>query len=476
MGIAYYLSLTVGNILAAFKTFLPAVIMVIIGTQFLFESILSFALNKMKKRKSYYKKPSKFIFISGMIYRLGQNAKGLANICILLTMVFITIAATFSIYNADKQIINSMFPRSNMLEIANKNNKDVLINNPDKIFSAINNMSNKNNIEASDFLFVEYFSNLVKIENNICTIGANYKMSNLFAIASITSIEKINSSLPANLQIEELNSDEIIIVSEAVNLDYSDPFKIAEKEFKLKKINPKLFYAIKDSVYFLKFYLQKVCIIFPNENELLKAKEAFNTMSDGRGFELSQYVFWDSKRDNIEDKEITEIYSKELANFSVNDILDDIFFVYKSKYNARLERKELSGSFLFLGVFLSLLFLLWLILIMYFRQITEGSEDRHRYSIMQKIGMDKSLIKKTSYEQILWLFILPVLIAVIHCIFGAEIFIQLLYGLGVLNQGAFISALIITIAFVSVLYIIFYAITARQYNRSVIGSPLLYRE
>nr|WP_255802780.1 hypothetical protein [Treponema denticola] len=113
------------------------------------------------------------------------------------------------------------------------------------------------------------------------------------------------------------------------------------------------------------------------------------------------------------------------------------------------------------------MFLIWLILIMYFKQIAEGVEDRKRYQIMLKIGMDSSLIKKASHAQLVWLFVLPVLVSIVHCFFASPLFSRLLLVFGLFNTAVFFAALLLTGGFTLILYLLFYKITLNKYNKII---------
>ncbi|MEL3906160.1 MAG: hypothetical protein P1P65_03880 [Treponema sp.] len=139
----------------------------------------------------------------------------------------------------------------------------------------------------------------------------------------------------------------------------------------------------------------------------------------------------------------------------------------ENKFESYKNRREFDGSFLFLGTFLSLMFLIWLILIMYFKQISEGLEDRRRWQIMLKIGMDSSLIKKTSHAQLVWLFVLPVLVSLVHCLFASPLFTQLLFAFGLFNKIVFFAALFLSGGFTLILYLVFYKITSSKYNKII---------
>ena len=199
------------------------------------------------------------------------------------------------------------------------------------------------------------------------------------------------------------------------------------------------------------------------KNELNALKEnARARFKNKKLLALEESLFWNTSADNL--KTIPPNYIQDIKKLAKSSEAD---FFYDNKFQSYKDRREFDGSFLFLGGFLSLMFLIWLILIMYFKQIAEGVEDRKRYQIMLKIGMDSSLIKKSSHAQLVWLFVLPVLVSIVHCFFASPLFSRLLLVFGLFNTTVFFAALLLTGGFTLILYLIFYKITLNKYNKII---------
>ncbi|UTC67119.1 MULTISPECIES: FtsX-like permease family protein [unclassified Treponema] len=472
-GAGYVLSILSFNPITALKNFLPAVILVIAGTFFLFESITVFILNKMKKRKSYYK-PAKFISVSGMIYRMGQHAKGLASICILLTMILLSLASVSSIYMASRKIVSKSFVRNHLLDrVFNKT--DAELQNKEKVIADIKEIGAEHKIETNDFLYVRYFHGIVNMSANIFYENADSYFSRTGVQLVLCSFDDIKNIFPKDLykKLTEIGTrmgdDEVFIFCNDNQIDYTRPLQIGKRSVKPKKLEAEFVSVIKNYPYVPYSPLPHINIIVKDAAKLDLIKNELNIVKENArgGFKnkktlaLAESFFWNTSADNLS---IPASYSKALQELAKSL---DAGLVYSDKFLAYKERREFDGTFLFLGAFLSLMFLIWLILIMYFKQISEGLEDRRRWQIMLKIGMDSSLIKKTSHAQLVWLFVLPVLVSLVHCFFASPLFTQLLFAFGLFNKIVFFAALFLSGGFTLILYLVFYKITSSKYNKII---------
>ncbi|EMB37635.1 FtsX-like permease family protein [Treponema denticola] len=473
IGSGYTLSVLSLNPIAALKTFLPAVLLVIAGTFFFFESITIFILNKMKKRKSYYR-PAQFISVSGMIYRMGQHAKGLASICILLTMILLTLASVTSIYMVSEKIISKAFIRNHQLNRLFKKD-NVELQNKESLIADIKEIGLKYNMETNDFLYVRYFYGISNISDNTLYENDDSYFSRNNVQIMLCSFEDIKNIFPDELykklltDAASMSDDEFFIFSNK-KINYKKPLQIGQKEFKLKKLESEFVSIMNNSPYIPYSPFPYINLIAKNSENLELIKNELNALKENtrarfknkKLLALEESLFWNTSADNL--KTIPPNYIQDIKKLAKSSEAD---FFYDNKFQSYKDRREFDGSFLFLGGFLSLMFLIWLILIMYFKQIAEGVEDRKRYQIMLKIGMDSSLIKKASHAQLVWLFVLPVLVSIVHCFFASPLFSRLLLVFGLFNTAVFFAALLLTGGFTLILYLFFYKITLNKYNKII---------
>ncbi|UTC62894.1 ABC transporter permease [Treponema sp. OMZ 787] len=471
-GAGYILSILSFTPMTALQFFLPAVIFVIAGTFFFFESITVFILNKMKKRKSYYK-PAKFISISGMIYRMSQHAKGLASICILLTMILLTLASVTSIYMVSEKIISKAFIRNHQLDkLFRKNNTE--LQNKEKLIADIKEIGLKHSIETKDLLYVRYFYGISNINGNVFYENDDSYFSRNNVQVMLCNLDDIKNIFPDELRKKllanaaNMNDDELFIFCNK-EVDCTKPLRIGQKEFKLTKLENKFVAILDNSPYIPYSPFPYINIIAKDSKSLDLIKDELNLLKENskvrfknkKQLTLEESFFWNTSADNLS---IPQSYSQDIQKLAKTS---EAGLFYHNKFESYKNRREFDGSFLFLGAFLSLMFLIWLILIMYFKQISEGLEDRRRWQIMLKIGMDSSLIKKTSHAQLVWLFVLPVLVSLVHCLFASPLFTRLLFAFGLFNKIVFFAALFLSGGFTLILYLVFYKITSSKYNKII---------
>ena len=337
-------------------------------------------------------------------------------------------------------------------------------------------MDKDNNIETKDFLYVKYFYGISNINDNAFYENDNSYFSSGSVQLMLCSFEDVKNIFPDELYKKLLTDaatmidDEIFIFCNNNQIDYTRPLQIGQKEFKVKKFEDKFVSVMSNSPYIPYSPFPYINLIVKNSENLEFIKNALNLLKENTkaGFKnkkllaLEESLFWNTSVDNI--KTIPQDYIQDIQKLTK---ASNAGLFYDNKFKSYKDRREFDGSFLFLGVFLSLMFLIWLILIMYFKQISEGMEDRRRYQIMRKIGMAPSLIKKTSQAQLVWLFVLPVLVSIVHCFFASPLFSRLLLVFGLFNTVIFFTALFLTGSFTLILYLLFYKITLNKYNKII---------
>lgn len=442
----YYISLTTKNPISAMMLFFGAVILVIIGTYLLFTAGSVTLLKALKKNKKYFYKPNHFISVSGMIYRMKQNAAGLANICILSTMVLVMISTTFSLWIGMEDLTRQRYPRE-IIAYTNANEEDI-----QTIREVSDQLLKDKKLEKEnilDYRYVEFTG--YQEEQSILTDRENIyaNMTDAICTVMVTDLDDYNQSMNTNYT---LNDNEILLYGNRKEFEY-DEFEVFDYKFKVKEqvdvfmgngnaaanVASGYFIVVKDETIVDDIYQLQ--------------KEVYGDYSSN----LYNYYGFDI---DASDTEIEEYYNSFIR--SLGDTGIDGYDV-ECKTVSYAGFMALYGGFLFIGIFLSVLFIMATILIIYYKQITEGYEDKDRFEIMQKVGMDHKLVKKSINSQVLTVFFLPLVTAVIHLAFAFPIISELLRMLMLSNTQLFIYCTLGCIGVFTLVYILIYSITAKSY-------------
>ncbi|SKA98083.1 putative ABC transport system permease protein [Caloramator quimbayensis] len=442
----YYISLTTKYPLAAVGGFFTAVILVIIGTYCIFISGSIVVLKMLRKNKKYYYKLNHFVSISSMLHRMKQHAAGLSNICILSTMVIVMLSTTISMYAGIEDVLRNRYPRNISVYVSKVSESQIKkINNAIEKQTSILNAAPKNII---NYHYI-YFITIQKGERFTIKEIDNYFPPDAAELVLVT-IDDYNRI--AN-ESESLSKGEVLLYSLNGNIE-GDVINISGLKLNIKRRLSSLYKegrltSIMANSYFLVADMDTI-------------KEVQNLLNSGRNNveHFSYYYGFDvnAKRD----------IQIKLTNALKNDLTK-----INPKVNVEGAEREregfyvLFGGLFFLGIFLGLLFIMAVVLAMYYNQILEGYDDKERYNIMKKIGMSCEKIRQIIKNQVLTVFFLPLVIAVIHLMFAFNILTKFLAMLNFTNVNLFIICTIITICVFSVIYTIVYALTAKTYYQIV---------
>ena len=458
----YYISLTTKEPLQAIGQFFVAVLLVVAGTYALFMAGSITLLKLLRKKKSYYYKTRHFTAISGMIYRIKQNAVGLANICILSTMVLVMVSITISLYAGMNDVLVTRFPSE-----AQITNQGINQNEERQIGELVASITKENHTNpTSQIRFHEgNFTALYndKTKNFNMTTAQSYGDTNIveFVMIPLSDYNKTEGKAVKLADNEVLiyhrkNKNKSSIKNEETIHLNNDSYKVAANldSMRIAKADATNsvdgWYVIVKDTNIIKKYLKAVY----GKDDMEDSVEDYH--------EFMQYVYsfnLDGSRTNRERTE--QILQEQLqAKFK----------------SAFIEGRELSrenfynfyGGFLFIGIFLGIIFLMATVLIIYYKQISEGYDDRERYQIMQKVGMSKKEVRQSIRSQVLLVFFLPLIMAVIHLAFAFKIITRLLSVLNLTNISLFFMYTVGTVAVFAVIYVIIYSITAREYYKIII--------
>ncbi len=450
LGAGYYISVTTRDIVSAFMMFFLAVILVILGTYMLFTAGSVFILKTLRKNKRYYYKTKHFISVSGLIYRMKQNAAGLANICILSTMVLVMISSTSCLMMGMDEILKENFPYDLTLEVRRaywSEDSEEKLSQFDEAVDIITEYEKE--ISRADFLYVMDFVGYFQ-DGKVSFEGT----SSPYFLCFVTA-EDYNKAFGGELVLKKgeiaaapLNKDDANFNSESINL-FGIECKIKEKA--------DYFYAHNGDNNVI---AEKAAIILSDIDAMHELSDKYREF-----YEISESGYRGDKVINI--------------NFTANDekrhnaILSDLaektgdFVLLTSRADGKYNFLDLYGGLFFLGLFLGTLFIMAAVLIIYYKQISEGYDDKKRFEIMQNVGLSKGEVRASIHSQVLTVFFLPLVMAGVHMTAAFPILKSLLEGMGMTKTWLFLSCTAVSFLVFAVFYIVVYLLTARSYYKIV---------
>ena len=435
LGNGYWIALTTEAPLEALLKFFVAVVCVIIGTYALFIAGSIVVLKILRKNKAYYYNPKHFTSVSGMIYRMKQNGAGLANICVLSTMVLVMVSTTVSLYAGMEDILDSRFPRDVSIVC---NEADT--NNEETLQRLIKEQCEKAGVKITDRVRYRYGSmNAVLKGNNLEKVEQYYPDNHFYYVEMITQ-EEYNRIEKQNVSLKE---QEILTYTTNGKCGKKQ-INIAGQNYQVKKELSEMTSQPKSTAEMYK----TLYIVFANAEQI----ERIESFSYADKFNL--------KGDDGKQKETLEQIQNEFYEKFPDGTMESRMLSRSSFY-------ELYGGLFFIGIYLGSMFIMATVLIIYYKQISEGYDDRERYQIMQKVGMSKKEVKRSIRSQVLSVFFLPLVVAVIHVAVAFKVMTKILGVLNLTNVSLFAVCTIIAIAVFAVFYIIVYSITAKEYYRIV---------
>lgn len=445
----YYIALTTESPLSALFLFFIAVILVIIGTYCLFTAGSIGVLKLVRKNKRLYYKPNYFISISGMIYRMKQNAVGLANICILSTMVLVTLSTTVSLYVGMEDVLRTRYPRNIM--ITSRKVTDAYITDVRDVVSetlAKYDLEPENKLEYRYLSFVSQQAGdtFLTDYNGVTGIGE-----------AIRVLYFIPSEDYSNFSGETVNLDEreVLLYSNQENYEY-DTISVLDLTFTVKEQLDSFAGDGSDAMNLTESYY----LVVKDMKVLEEIYQVQDRAFDGRGSEHTHYIGFDLSADS---DDVIAIHQDLRTALSSEEFLSNI----ESAEASKRDFYSLYGGLFFLGIFLGTLFILGTMLIIYYKQITEGYDDRQRFEIMQKVGMSQVEVKQSIRSQVLMVFFLPLVTATIHIAVAFKFVSKILAVLNLTNTVLFAWCTVGTILIFALFYAVVYSATAKVYYKIV---------
>lgn len=447
LGAGYAIALTTESAIAAVYFFFVAVVLVMIGTYCLFTSGSIALLKILRKNKSYYYKLEHFISVSGMMHRMKQNAVGLANICILSTAVIVMLSTTISLYVGVEDALRTRFP-SNVM-ISAEYTSDEKIKTLEQVVEQ--HLAKAKVIPQNAFHYRSQGLASLQEGDKFTPAQASSYSSNRFAFLELVPLEDYNQMENKS---EELNEDQILIYSLRGKIA-GDTIDINGYELSIKERLPSMNSQGEDSVALSNSYyiVVKDMATINRVYQALMGEEETNQR-------MRFYYGFDMKESSETQVALTKALQKELDQVGVKGYVAGVESSRDSFYTVY-------GGLFFLGLFLGLLFIMATVLIIYYKQIAEGYDDRERYEIMQKVGMSLHEVKKSIRSQVLTVFFLPLVSATIHIAFAFNLITRLLSVFNLTNIPLFTFWTAITVLVFAVFYAMVYALTARTYYKIV---------
>lgn len=443
LGAGYYIAVTTENPLSALNLFFIAVLLVIVGTYALFTAGSIAILKALKKNKNFYYKSRHFINVSNMIYRMKQNAVGLANICILSTAILVVLSTTVSLYIGMDDILKTRYPDDIMISIS-----EVQPENIEKVNGIIETEMQKSGLTKTGELKHGYISEIASQEGNKFIVANREESSiNNMNILLFITADDYNQLEDKSVQLEQ---GEVLICADNNTLQ-GNSVEIFNKQFNIKGHIEAL--KIKRE---MENIVNGYYVIVPDINAINEIKEAAGDEEKG----INYYYGLDVEGSMEEQSELTYDIQSSLNNNSIKASVEGIATARESFFS-------IYGGLFFIGLFLGLLFIMATVLIIYYKQISEGYDDKERFEIMQKVGMDKREVKKSINSQILMVFFLPLVMAVIHLAFAFKIITSLLKIFNLTNINLFVICTTSTILVFAIFYIAVYYATSKVYYRIV---------
>ena len=444
---AYYIALTVDKPVSAIATFFIAVLMVIFATYLLFNAGTITLLQFLKRRKKYYYKTQNFISVSNLIFRMRKNAAGLATISILSTMLLVTLVGSINIYVGGKDYLTTLYPKDyNIMVTSAKTDKNAAL------LQTVKEVAREKGLTDARYEDYSYqFSMISKINGNQLTIAETteglsveetQKMIAPFLVISRQEYEKMTGKKV------DLADNEALLYAKNLRINQKQALTINGKSWNIKEhlttdfahgkiVNPSGMVSQKN-----------MYMVVNNPSQV--GLKSFYTYYIGIQSSNKQVALQESIFNALQQQ------GQESGNISLSE-----------RYRIEKDYQGVIGTLLFIGIFLSTIFLLGTVLVIYYKQISEGYEDREGFIVLQKVGLDEKQTKATIRKQIITVFFLPLIFAFLHIAVAFHMLQLIVALLGATNIPLLIQTTITTCGVFLLVYILVFVMTSRSYQKIV---------
>ncbi len=447
LGAGYYMAVTITSPLEALLYFFVAVLLVILGTYLLFITGITALLKLLKKNKRFYYKTSHFTAVSGMLFRMKQNAAGLASICVLFTALLVTVSTTFSLYTSMETVMRIRYPRNILVTVwaADNSAKDLVRDTVSQQAQQLG-MQVENVIDQESWILT-----MARKDNTFSTTDGTY--SSTYAVAEVFTQEEFQRISGQSVSLEENQ----VLLYDPVGTFPEDPtLFIDETEFSILPCTYQFPGASTMAQVYEDYYL--VVKDVSTVARILSTSGSYTEPSYSYDFDVA----------GGSETDIAALSKAIQENlFNTQKVQAEFSCMIQDSATSRQDFLSLYGGLFFLGMFLGLLFLLGTALIIYYKQVSEGYDDARRFSIMQKVGMSRREVKRSIHSQILLVFFLPLLTAVIHLCFAFPMLQKILLIMGLADVSVIFLSTLGCVAVFALAYLAIYAVTARTYYNIV---------
>ena len=450
LGYAYYISQSIESPIKALGWFFIAVLLVVIATYILFDAGSIALLRFLKNRKTFYYRPINFISVSNLIFRMRKNAMGLASICILSTMVLVTLGTTGSLQFGAQEVIN----RSSPTDFSFRN----MYRNPEETAEyskEVKQLAAGTASKVTDFYEYSYILTGGNQEGNVLDTNVKKLGTLPESMVVLVSVEDYNRNTGENITVKP---GEMVIGEQYTEKTKPSFTQVAvgENTFSIGQVIEVNKFAA--GLIVNPNITNHSYIGLLNEADMAKVVPYYSKDNDAgyRAYTRQYIALWNTSSQTDDEKK------KELEAYQQSDIAGGI--------DGKIEIAQLLfqfyGSLLFLGILLAIAFSVGAVLVIYYKQVSEGYEDRERYVILKKIGIDQPMIHQSINRQVLIVFFLPLLTAFLHTALSYNMVSKIVFIFGI--KGSIIALTILAVAGVFMIaYFLVYKITSREYFKII---------
>ena len=459
LAVAYYISFTTENPLKVLSLFFVAVLLVIVGTYLLFIAGSIVFLKMLRKNKKFYYNKKHFAAVSGMIYRMKQNAGGLASICILSTMVLVIIASTVSMYIGLEDELKTRYP----MEAVTYVDYHKVDDNVDSVRDHIKQIIEDEGRTITDEKTYEYFNMMTnQYDNRLEKTSENDILENGTYVNIVTkdALCELEDTFDEK-DIPEL-TDDCVAVYGMKKFNY-DSIKILGRKFDVKESK---YYKIKKDAYISSGFTNEYYIVVNNMDTLTQIFDLQKEVYGDSAFTFRNTIGFDFDGTKQQKIDCVNKINKYLVSDAKKEIGSGTAYV-----EGRAENEEavytLYGGIFFLGIFLGSMFLMVTVMIIFYKQTSEGYDDKDRYEIMEKVGMSNAEVKKSIQSQVRMVFFLPIVTAAIHVAAAFPMLRRLLVMFNLTDTQLMIECMIGTLLVFLAIYYLVFKLTSRTYYKIV---------
>ena len=442
LGGAYYMSQTIEAPVAALYSFFVAVLLVILATYILFDAGSIVLLSLLQKNKKLFYQPTNFISISNLKFRMRKNAAGLASICILSTMVLVTLATTVALQTGTADLLKKSYPTDYSVTAFVEDTSTI-----SQLSEQISKMKAQSKGTVSNEMNYLSVLRAAKSMDGGVDIEGVYPGDSPAAFITFLSADDYNRIFGTNFQ---LGDNEAVL-----GLVKGD-----DKNVSAIRVNGQLTLQVKEMMSTSDFKEKLPQLPYVADNVYVAIVKDPTKMIDSKLGRGMYYALWNTSTDTSAKTEEFEAYANVL------EASNDDSITVGSREDAAKDIYGFMGSLLFVGALLSIAFFIGAVLVIYYKQISEGYEDRDRFVILQKLGIDQKTIKKSINRQVLIVFFLPLVTAFIHTAFAFKMYRKIIQLFGV-DGNVTLNATIVIGAIFVVVYLIVYQITSRSYYKII---------